>query len=110
MHRFGYALQGLRAATHQTSFRIHLFFVACVTAAGLLLRVSATEWCVLILAMALVLSLEIVNTAIEETVDFISPERDVRAGRIKDLAAAAVLVAAVASVVAGAIVFLPKII
>ncbi len=110
MNRFGFAFHGLRVAVRQTSLRIHLFFVVCVTAAGLLLDLTAAEWCALILSMALVVALEIVNTAIEETVDFISPGRDERAGRIKDIAAAAVLVAALASVVIGAVIFLPKII
>lgn len=110
MNRFRFAFNGFRKASRQTSLRIHLFFVFCVSAAALLLSISATEWCVLILTMALVVSLEIVNTAIEETVDFISPGQDDRAGRIKDMAAAAVLVAAAASVIIGAIIFLPKII
>lgn len=108
--RFGFAFSGLRVAMGQTSLRIHLFFAACALTAGVLLDLPSTEWCILILAMALVISLEIVNTAIEETVNFISPGHDHRAGRIKDLAAAAVLVAAIASVVIGAVIFLPKII
>ena len=61
------------------------------------------------LAIFLVLAMEVVNTAIEKLVDFVSPAYHEMAGMVKDLSAAAVLLTAVGAVIAGTIIFLPKI-
>ena len=63
----------------------------------------------MILCFALVISMELINTAIENMADFISPEHDRRIGKIKDLAAAAVLFSALMALVVGLIIFLPKV-
>jgi diacylglycerol kinase len=110
LQSFGFAAGGLKQAfTGQANFRIHLAAVAVVVSAGLFLGLNGTEWCLLVLAMGLVIALELANTAIELLTDLVSPGYDERAGRVKDIAAAAVLVAAIAAVIIGALIFLPKI-
>lgn len=72
------------------------------------LRITAIEWAVLVLAMALVLSLEALNTAIELAVTLASPEPHPLAKAAKDVSAAMVLIAATASVIVGVIVLGPR--
>jgi diacylglycerol kinase (ATP) len=88
--------------------RIHgVASVAAVTL-GAWLGLSASEWCWIALAIALVWVAEAINTALEALADAIHPARDPRIGRAKDLAAGAVLVAAIASAVIGALLFGPR--
>ena len=93
----------------QDSARIQLIAALAVVVLGVLLRVSAPEWCALVLAMALVLTAEALNTSIESIVDLASPEFHVLAGRAKDVAAGAVLIAALGSVAIGLLVFVPHV-
>jgi diacylglycerol kinase (ATP) len=87
---------------------IHLAFVVVLIPAGFILHLSLIEWTLIIFCIGLVLGLELVNPAIERLADKISPERDPDIGKIKDLAAAAVLVAAIASAIVGLIILVPK--
>ena len=77
---------------------------------GFLLNISLSEWFICIILFSSVISLEIVNTAIETVVDLVSPNYNELAKRAKDLAAGSVLIAAIASAIIGIIIFLPKII
>jgi diacylglycerol kinase (ATP) len=105
--RLGFALGGLRFALHsERSFRIHLLAVAVVFAALLWLRPAPLWWAVVALACAIVLAAELINTAIEHLADHLHPEIHPGIKRVKDCAAAAVLVASVcALLVAGALAF-----
>ncbi len=106
LRSFRYAFRGIgMAMSTQHNFRIHLAAFILVIAAGFLFGINPEEWCIILLASALVISLEIINTAMELTVDIISPEFREKAGMIKDLSAAAVLVAAIAAASAGVIIF-----
>jgi diacylglycerol kinase (ATP) len=87
---------------------IHLAVVAVLIPVCFLLGLSAIEWTVIAVCTGLVLALELVNSAIERLADKISPEQDPDIGKIKDIAAAAVLVAAIASAVSGLIILVPK--
>lgn len=87
---------------------IHFIIAILVIIAGFILKVSNIEWCILVLTISLVISLELVNTAIEHTVDLAMPEIHPIAKLAKDIAAAAVLFSAIGSVVIGIIIFLPK--
>ncbi len=89
------------------NYRIHLTVAVLTTLLGFLFGISRMEWIGIVLCIGLVISTEILNTAVEELVDFISPEHHVTAGRIKDLAAAAVLVSAGIACIVGLIIFLP---
>jgi diacylglycerol kinase len=105
---FAYAWSGIRAGARGRNFRIMLAVAAVVILSGYFLRISPPEWALLVLAMGLVLSLELLNTAGEKLVDILSPNHDPRYGQVKDLLAGGVLVAAVAAAVMAAIVFWPK--
>lgn len=102
---FGYAFAGLAAGWRtQPNFRIHLGLAAGVVVAGGLARLSAAGWAIVALAIGLVLAAELFNTALEAVVDLVSPEDHPLAKRAKDVAAGAVLVAALAAAAAGAAV------
>jgi diacylglycerol kinase len=76
--------------------------------AGIVFKISKNEWIAVIFCIGWVIALELVNSAIESTADFISKERNESIKKIKDLSAGAVLVAAIASAIIGLIIFLPK--
>ena len=89
--------------------RIHLFATIIVLLAGFVFRISTNEWIAIILSIGFVISLEIINSAIENIADFISPEKNEKIKKIKDLSAAGVLISAITSFVIGLIIFVPKI-
>jgi len=80
-----------------------------VVFAGFYFSLSNFEWTVLVLAIALVLSLEMINSAIEYMVDLVSKDYNPVAGKVKDVAAGAVLIAAIFAIIIGLIIFIPKI-
>lgn len=105
---FRFALQGLVSAVRsEPHMRLHILSGVGVIVAGWLFGVSATEWGLLLGCIGLVITAEIFNTAIETVVNLVSPEYHPLAGKAKDLAAGAVLVASVTAAVIGTIVFLP---
>ena len=107
---FRYAFSGLRVLVREEhNARIHLFATVCVIVLGVLLRISCTEWVAVSFAIGLVLGMEAVNSAVENICDFACPERDARIKKIKDLAAAAVLLSAIAALAVGLFIFIPKI-
>lgn len=111
MMSFGYAFKGLHyAASTQLNFRIHLTAVLIGCILGYYLHVSTNEWLWLILCFALVLTLELINTALEILTDMVSPDYNEQAGHVKDVSAAAVTVTAAFALITAAIIFLPKLI
>lgn len=96
------------AFTSQRNLKIHLAFAIIAVALGFVLRISEAGWLAVVLCIALVMALELVNTAIESVVDLVSPEWNLLAKRAKDCAAGAVYLAAFASIVVAAIVYLPR--
>ena len=108
LESFRYAFNGLKILIREEhNARVHLVVACCVIMAGLFFQISHHEWLAIILSIGLVISAEAMNTAIENIADFISPERNESIKRIKDLAAAAVLICALTAVVVGLMVFLP---
>ncbi|MBR4638498.1 MAG: diacylglycerol kinase family protein [Bacteroidales bacterium] len=108
---FTYAFNGLKVLFQEEhNSRIHLFATVCVIVAGVLLKLSILEWVAVAFAVGLVFSGEIFNSAIEDLADVVCLERDERIKKVKDLAAAAVLVNALTAAVIGLLVFVPKII
>ena len=106
----GYAFKGaFLLLKTEASIKIQFIIAIIVTIAGFLFDISAIEWIVQILAIGLVMSVEGVNTAIEEIADFIHPERHDKIGLIKDIAAGAVFIASVFASIVGLIIYLPKI-
>lgn len=106
---FGYAIKGMVLSLGEQNMRIHLLAIAVVTTAGIFLDLSASEWAIIALTIGFVISAEMVNTAIEDLVDLVSPERNPKAGRIKDIAAGAVLVAAIVATIVAVYIFGNKI-
>mgnify|MGYP000295468422 CR=1 FL=1 len=97
----------LVALKEERNMKIHACFVILVSLAGLLLKISLVEW---LWCFALVISMELMNTAIENFVDFVEPKYNEKVGKVKDIAAGAVLINALFSIIIGLIIFLPKII
>lgn len=108
---FGYAFQGIgNFIRKEPNAWIHFTAVVVVTSLGIYYGISATEWCIVILCFGLVLMAEAFNTAIERLVDLVSPDFHPLAGTIKDVAAGAVLLGAIAAAIVGCIIFIPYII
>ena len=108
---FKFAISGLRSLfKHEHNSRLHLVAALSVTALGFILGISITEWLVLVVIIAIVFITEILNSAIESLADYVSPQYNLIIKRVKDYCAAAVLIASIASVIAGVLIFLPKIV
>lgn len=86
---------------------VHVFATFLVTVCGLFLRISSAEWCLLVLTMMAVWITESLNTALEFLADAVSPSFNPLIKQAKDVAAGAVLVAAIGSIIIGLIVFCP---
>lgn len=109
--RFQYAGNGLIVAVKtQQNLRIHLFAAGLLIMAGFIFNITITEWLVVVLVIGGVITAELINTAIEFLVDLVSPEYHPLAGKIKDIAAGAVLITALVALIAGLLIFLPYII
>ena len=107
---FKYAFEGIKEAWKtEQNLKIHFIIMFLVIIAGFVFKITAMEWIVCLLLFALVISLELINTAIETTVDIAMPEINEKAKYAKDIAAGAVLFSAIISVIVGLIIFLPKI-
>ncbi len=107
---FSYAFKGIISLFRgENNAKIHLIAGILAVAAAFYLELSLTEWCILIIQIALVIAAEAFNTAIEKLCDMISPEKHPVIGTVKDIAAGAVLITAIAAVISGLLLFLPKI-
>ena len=105
---FGYAFCGIVTACKEQNFKSHLISAVIVLIAGYFTGLTRIEWFIVLILIALVLSLEMMNTAIELVVDLASPNIHPLAKQAKDIAAGAVLVFAVFSAIIGLLIFLPK--
>jgi len=102
------ALEGIKyVVTTQPNARIHAGFTLAVFLAALLLKLPRLEWVILLLTVGLVWTAEIFNTAIEISVDLISPNYDPKAKLIKDISAGAVLISVLVSILVGLFIFGP---
>ena len=100
--RFVFALNGLGAAWHrENSFRVQTVFAACAVAVLVLLRPSLVWWAVVAITVALVLAIELVNSAFEALVDHLHPDIHPEIRIIKDMAAGSVLLSAIGAVLVG---------
>lgn len=106
---FGFAIQGLITFFKtQHNAWIHLLATIVVITMGFVLNVDRTEWCWLIIAIGFVFAAEMFNTAIEFLTDLVSPQFHPTAKKVKDVAAGAVLIAALSALAIGIIIFAPK--
>ena len=109
VNSFVYAFRGVRRlfrAEHNAW--IHLGFAIGICAAGWWFRIDRLEWALVVFAIGSVLAAEAVNSALETLADAVKPERHPLVGRAKDLAAAAVLLAAIGAAVVGVLIFGPR--
>ena len=110
LRSFRYAFAGLRLLLREEhNARIHATITVLVVVAGIVLRVSPVEWGVLVICIGMVLSAEAFNSAIERVANYLTTERDDRIRDIKDLAAGAVLLCAIAAAGVGCVIFLQHI-
>src|SRR5690606_13008379 len=93
----------------QLNFKVHILVAFLVVLAGYRFKLSVAEWLWIIASIGVVLMVELLNTAIEVLVDFISPEIHPKAKIIKDVAAGAVLITAITAACIGLVIFIPKI-
>ena len=109
LESFKYAFKGIAALfDSEPNAKIHLFFAIAAIAAGWFFQISLVEWCLVVLCIALVLSAEAFNTAIEALTDLVSHDYHPLAGKAKDVAAAGVLLLAMGAAIVGMLIFLPK--
>lgn len=103
---FLFAIQGFRTAVAtERNIKVMLAAGACAVVAGLALRIDLVSWAIILLCCGVVITAELLNTAVETVVDLVSPEFHPLAGRAKDIAAAAVWVLTLLVAVVGVLVF-----
>jgi len=105
----GFAVKGaLKLITTEHSVMVQSSLAVLMTVAGFYFKIDRYEWMMQILAFGLVLGVESLNTAVEKIADFIHPEYHERIGFIKDIAAGAVMFAALAAMAIGLLIYVPK--
>jgi diacylglycerol kinase len=106
LRSFRYALQGFLASfKEQRNLKVQILVALITVGAGFYFSITSTEWCIILLTIGLVIGLEMINTSIEGLVDLVTRERRPLAGKIKDIAAGAVLAASIIAVIIGVIIF-----
>lgn len=103
---FKYAFEGvLHALTHEANFRLQILITAVAVGLGFYFRIEASEWSILIIAFASLLSSEVLNTSIENFIDYLIPKKSNVVKVVKDLSAGFVLINAIACLVILIIIF-----
>ena len=107
---FTYPIKGLRYAyRNEQNLAVDVGVALLVTIAGFIFKLNLVEWAILALTIGLVISCELINTAIEAVVDLVTEDYHPLAKVAKDTAAAAVFVFAIVAIIVGLIIFLPKV-
>ena len=105
---FGYAFKGIASLIKKEhNAWIHCTAIVLVTVCGFYFGITPTEWCIVVICFGVVLAAEGFNTAIERLVDLVSPGFHPIAGDVKDVAAGAVLICAIAAAIVGGITLFP---
>ena len=110
LRSFVYAGRGVWLLRSEPNARIHLLATAFALIAGTALELSGLEWALIVVAIALVLMAEALNTALEQLANALMPSHHPLVGSAKDLGAGAVLIAAVGAAVIGALVLGPHLV
>jgi diacylglycerol kinase len=107
---FVYAGRGIKVVfASEANMKIHIAIAILVVIFGFAFKINITEWIMCLLCIGLVFGAEMINTAIENVVDLASPDLHPLAGKAKDIAAGAVLLCAIISVIIGLLIFEPKV-
>lgn len=108
---FYFAFNGIKHSFKtQLNFKVHTFLAFLAMLLAYLLQITTNEWLWIFAAISVVFITELINTALETLVDLVSPEINAKAGLIKDISAAAVLIGAIFAFLVGCFIFLPKLI
>ena len=108
MASFGHSVRGVGAALRsEVHMRFHAVATAAAVGVGFYFGITRVEWALVALAVAGVWTAELLNTAIEALTDLVSPDYHPLAGKAKDVAAGAVLLAAIGALAVGLLVFGP---
>ena len=111
INSFSYPIKGLRYAyKNEQNLAVDVGIALLVLIFGFIFKINKYEWAILILTIGLVISCELMNTAVEAVVDLVTEEYHPLAKVAKDTSAAAVLIFAIVAVIVGLIIFIPKII
>lgn len=106
---FRVAISGIiEVVKEERNIKIHILATVLAIILGIVLKISTGEWCKITIVIGMVIAGELMNSAIETLVDVVMPNYDIRAKRIKDVSAGAVLVLAISALVVGVIIFIPK--
>ncbi|WP_343558773.1 diacylglycerol kinase family protein [Sphingobacterium sp.] len=106
---FSYAFNGLKIIWREEhNFRVHLLAAVLAIALSWGLRISPYEWLAIVFSIGFVLVCELLNTALENLADFVCPEKNPNIKRIKDIAAAAVMLSSLTALLIGLLIFVPK--
>lgn len=107
--KFRDAFRGMKAGVRgQSSFFVHFFMTAAVIAAAVALRVDLVEWCILLVCIALVLTAEMFNSALESMAKAITGESDPHLENSLDIGGGAVLTASIGAAIVGGIIFVNR--
>lgn len=107
---FVYAWRGLVKTWHEEqNLQIHTFAAFAAVLAGYFLAIDPTEWLILVIAIMMVLLMEIINSAVERVTDILKPRIHSYVKEIKDIMAAAVLLASIGALIIGGLIFIPRI-
>lgn len=107
---FKFAFNGIRSLLkNEHNSRIHLLVAIIAIILGIFLKINSLEWCIIVLLIGIVFLTELLNTSIEKLSDLVNPEMDEGIRKVKDYAAAAVMISAIVSLIVGGLIFLPKI-
>ena len=110
-HSFSYAFTGIaHAFATQRNLKIHIVAFCSIFILGLYFKINSLEWAILLLTSGLVITLEMINTALELVVDLSTKEKKIRAKLSKDTAAGAVLIASTIAVVCGTLIFYERLV
>lgn len=107
--KFSNAFKGLWVIiSEEKSLWVHFFATFIVIIAGIIFKLDAIEWALIVFAVGIVIGFEIMNTAIEYLVDIFSFEYNIKAKKIKDVAAMATLFVTIIAIVIGLLIFVPE--
>lgn len=111
IYSFKYAFDGFKTLIKdEHNARIHLIATAIAVMAGIYFEINRTEWINILFTIGLVISMEAINSAIENLSDIVCPEKSPIIKKVKDLSALAVLICAIVAILICILIFLPKII
>lgn len=111
VNSFKYAIEGfISSFKTERNMKIHVLAMIITIALAIYFKLNAIEWCIIAIAIVLVIGAELFNTAIETIVDMVSPEKNLKAKLAKDISAAAVLTFAIGAIIVGIVIFFPKLI